>query len=64
MKKDKKSKNSKRKFIEKQVRADNTTEFIIRDTPTKTWWGKAIIIIILVGFVVIPVIALIISMFR
>lgn len=64
MKKNKKIKNARKKFIEKQVRADNTTEFVIRETPTKTWWGKTIIIIILVGFVVIPVVALIVSMFK
>ncbi|HHU24688.1 MAG: hypothetical protein PHG08_03420 [Bacilli bacterium] len=64
MKKDKKDKKQKRKFIEKTTRADKTNEFIVRDTPTKTWWGKLILIIILVGFVLLPFIGLLFLLFN
>ena len=63
MKKDKKDKQTKKKFIEKRTRADNLNEFIVKDAPTKTWWGKLILIIILVGFVLLPLIGLLFLLF-
>ena len=45
MKKDKKDKQTKKKFIEKRTRADNLNEFIVRNAPTKTWWGKLILLL-------------------
>lgn len=58
-----KNKANKKKFIEKKVRHDNSVEIIVNETPTKTWWGKAAIILILVGMVLVPVVMLLVAIF-
>ncbi len=62
MAKDNQSKAKKKKFIEKRKRADNTVEFVVTESPSRTWWGKAIVILIVFGTIGIPVLALIIAM--
>ncbi|MGI6758955.1 MAG: hypothetical protein ACOX40_04140 [Bacilli bacterium] len=59
----KNNKQNKKKFIEKRVRHDNSVEIIVNKTPTKTWWGKLAIILILVGMVLVPVVMLFITIF-
>ncbi|HHU79815.1 MAG TPA: hypothetical protein GXZ35_00560 [Acholeplasmataceae bacterium] len=59
----KNNKQNKKKFIEKRVRHDNSVEIIVNETPTKTWWGKLAIILILVGMVLVPVVMLFITIF-
>jgi len=49
----------KDKFIETRVRSDNSKEVIIKKSPMETTWGKILLGVILVGFVLLPVASLI-----
>lgn len=49
----------KDKFIETRVRSDNSKEVIIKKSPMETAWGKILLGVILVGFVLLPVASLI-----
>jgi len=49
----------KKKFIEKRVRRDNSVELIIKKSPMETIWGKILLIVILIGFVLLPVASLV-----
>ncbi|HOI47160.1 MAG TPA: hypothetical protein PLR26_05455 [Bacilli bacterium] len=61
MNKDVKKQNQvkKDKFIETRVRSDNSKEVIIKKSPMETTWGKILLGVILVGFVLLPVASLI-----
>ena len=49
----------KKKFIEKHVRRDNSVELIIKKSPMETIWGKILLAVILIGFVLLPIASLI-----
>lgn len=61
MNKDVKKQNQvkKDKFMETRVRSDNSKEVIIKKSPMETAWGKILLGVILVGFVLLPVASLI-----
>lgn len=57
------SKNTnKKKPIEVVKKRDNSVEVAIRENPAKTTFGKVAGIVVLVGFVVLPVVALIMAL--
>ncbi len=55
------NKKTKKKNIEVIKKRDNSIEVAIRENPAKTTFGKVTGIIILIGFVVIPVVALVVA---
>jgi hypothetical protein len=55
-------KAAKKKAIEIIRKRDKTIEVAIRENPAKTTFGKVAAVIILVGFVLVPVITLIFSL--
>lgn len=50
------------KFLVKE-RKGNKEEYAIKKAPSKTWWGKAIVILIVAGTVLLPIIAMIVELF-
>ena len=59
MAKDNSKKNNK-KFVEKRVKADQSVEYIVNGSPSKTWWGKVVVALIIIGTVLVPVAGLIV----
>jgi hypothetical protein len=57
-------KATKKKPIEIIRKRDKTIEVAIRENPAKTLFGKIAAIIILVGFVLVPVITLIFALIQ
>lgn len=59
------SKNNqpKQKFITKQTKSNGDQEIIVHGSPSKTWWGKACIVILAAAMVLIPVVSLIVTLF-
>ena len=55
-------KENKDKFIVKE-RKGNREEYAIKKAPSKTWWGKVIVVLIVAGTVLIPIITMIVSLF-
>ena len=55
---------TKKRFVETHNRADGTKEYMITKSPTKTLTGRIIIIALLAGMVILPLVALIISIFQ
>jgi hypothetical protein len=55
---------AKKKAIEIIRKRDKTIEVAIRENPAKTTFGKVIAVIILVGFVLVPVITLIFALIQ
>ena len=53
--------SSKKHFVETHNRADGTKEYMITKSPTKTLTGRIIIIALLAGMVILPLVALIVS---
>ena len=53
---------SKKKSIEVIKKRDNTIEVAIRKNPAKTTFGRIAGLVVLVGFVVLPVVALIFAL--
>ncbi len=53
---------NKEKFIVKEHKG-NREEYAIKKAPSKTWWGKVIVILIVAGTVLIPVVSMIVSLF-
>lgn len=53
-------KKEDKKFIEKKQVADHE-EYVIKKAPTRTWWGKVLVILILVGMVGLLVASAIVS---
>lgn len=62
--KNQKNKKEKQKFMEARKRADGTTEYIIKSSPSKTLLGRILVIAIIVGMIVLPVIALIVTLIQ
>lgn len=58
------NKNQKKKFITKQTKADGTEEIIVQGSPSKTWWGKVCIIILVAAMLILPIVASIIVLFQ
>lgn len=58
-----KKNQQKQKFITKQTKANGDQEIIIHGTPSKTWWGKACIIVLAGAMVLIPIVSLIVTLF-
>lgn len=56
------TKQPKERFIETKTRADGTKDYIVKGSPSKTIVGKVLLIILVGGMVVLPLIALIISL--
>lgn len=56
------AKQPKEKFIETKTRADGTTDYIVKGSPSKTMLGKIILVVLVAGMVVLPLVALIISL--
>ncbi len=54
------TKKGNEKFIEKRTKADNSVEYVVHGSPSKTWWGKIIVALIIAGTVLIPLISLIV----
>lgn len=54
------TKQNQKKFIEKRTKADNSVEYVVNGSPSKTWWGRAIVALIVAGTVLIPLISLIV----
>jgi hypothetical protein len=57
-------KAAKKKAIEIIRKRDKTIEVAIRENPAKTTFGKVAAVIILVGFVLVPVITLIFALIQ
>jgi hypothetical protein len=55
-------KAAKKKAIEIIRKRDKTIEVAIRENPAKTVFGKVAAVIILVGFVLVPVVTLIFAL--
>jgi hypothetical protein len=55
-------KAAKKKAIEIIRKRDKTIEVAIRENPAKTTFGKVAAVIILVGFVLVPVVTLIFAL--
>ena len=51
-----------KKAIEVVKKRDNTIEVAIRQNPAKTTFGKVVGYVVLVGFVVVPVVALVFAL--
>ena len=50
------------KFIVKE-RKGNQEEYAIKKAPSKTWWGKVLLIAIVVGTILLPIVSMIVSLF-
>lgn len=61
-KKDKKQVENKKHLIESHKRVDGTKEYMFTKSPSKTLLGRVILIVILAGMVVLPLVALIVSL--
>jgi hypothetical protein len=57
-------KAAKKKAIEIIRKRDKTIEVAIRENPAKTTFGKVAAVIILIGFVLVPVITLIFALIQ
>jgi len=49
-----------KKFVEKKKVADRE-EIIIKKSPAKTWWGKVMVVLILIGMIGLLVVTAIVS---
>jgi hypothetical protein len=58
------TKTPKKKPIEIIRKRDKTIEVAIRENPAKTTFGKVAAVIILVGFVLVPVVTLIFALIQ
>ncbi|MBQ8292852.1 MAG: hypothetical protein IJX78_03470 [Bacilli bacterium] len=56
------NKKEKQNYIEKRTKADNTVEYVVHGSPSKTVWGKIVVGLIIAGTILIPVISLIIAL--
>ena len=52
----------KDKFIVKE-RKGSHEEYAIKKAPSKTWWGKVLLILIVVGTILLPIVTMIVSLF-
>jgi hypothetical protein len=60
----KKTKKEKQPFVKTRVKRDNSIEVEIQKSPAKTLVGKIFLILVILGTVVIPVVALIYLMIQ
>ena len=51
------------KFIVKEQKG-NKQEYAIKKSPSRTWWGKILIIAIVAGTVLLPIVSMIVSLFK
>lgn len=51
------------KFIVKEKKA-NREEFAIKKAPSKTLAGKILIVLIVIGTILVPIVAMIVSLFQ
>ncbi len=56
------SKKENKKFVEKRVKADQSVEYVVNGSPSKTWWGKVVVALIIAGTVLLPVAGLIFAL--
>ncbi len=56
------NKKEKQNYIEKRTKADNTVEYVVHGSPSKTIWGKVVVALIIAGTILIPVASLIIAL--
>lgn len=54
------TKKDDKKFLEKRTKADNSVEYVVHGSPSKTWWGKIVVALIVAGTLLIPLISLIV----
>ena len=59
-----KQKDNKQKAIDVVKKHDDTVEVVIRKNPDKTPLGKVVAWVIIIGFVVLPIITLIVTMIQ
>lgn len=57
-------KPKKKKAIEMVKRRDKSIDVIIRENPAKTTFGRVASVIILIGFVLVPVITLVLALIQ
>ena len=55
---------TKKHFVETHTKADGTKEYMITKSPTKTLTGRIVILVLLAGMVILPLVALIVSIFK
>lgn len=60
----KKTKKDKKPFVKTRVKRDNSIEVEIQKSPAKTLLGKIFLILVVIGTVVAPVVALIYLMIQ
>lgn len=60
----KKTKKDKKPFVKTRVKRDNSIEVEIQKSPAKTLLGKIFLILVVIGTVVVPVVALIYLMIQ
>lgn len=60
----KKTNKDKKPFVKTRVKRDNTIEVEIQKSPAKTLLGKIFLILVILGTVVAPVVALIYLMIQ
>lgn len=52
----------KDKFIVKE-RKGSHEEYAIKKAPSKTWWGKVLLVLIVAGTLLLPIVSMIVSLF-
>lgn len=52
----------KDKFIVKE-RKGSHEEYAIKKAPSKTWWGKILLVLIVAGTLLLPIVSMIVSLF-
>lgn len=60
----KKTKKDKKPFVKTRVKRDNSIEVEIQKSPAKTLLGKIFLILVILGTVAVPVVALIYLMIQ
>lgn len=53
------AKKNKETYVEKRTKADGTKEYIPHGSPSKTFWGKVVVALIVAGTVLLPLAGLI-----
>ena len=57
-------KQVKKAMVESHKRPDGSKEYMLTKSPTKTLTGKIIMLVLVGGMIILPLIALIISIFQ
>lgn len=53
---------SKKAYTPKKIEKETKKDEKIMVSPSRTWWGKLIVVIIILGMIILPFVSLIISM--